>query len=135
VPADLGSILLGSDPSAFLCDGTFYYRHNEHKRGHDDCQHPEHIEVGKRRRLLLSQVCERLQSQLLRGDRIAGLLQERFGNLIKGGMRRRVERIKRFAKAEAVELVTTLLASPTISTTRGQMACPGPMSRFISDIQ
>jgi hypothetical protein len=99
VPPYLSSILLGSDPSAFLCDGTFYHRHNEHKRGHDDGRHPEHIELGERRRLLLSQVCERLQSQLVRGDRIAGLLQERFGNLIKDGTRRRVERIKRFATA------------------------------------
>jgi hypothetical protein len=36
---------------------------------------------------LLAQVCERLQGQLLRGGRIAGLLQERSGSLIKEGTR------------------------------------------------
>src|SRR5271166_14780 len=101
--------LLGSDPSAFLCDGAFHQRHNEHKRDHDNGQHPEHIEVGERRCLLLAQVCERLQGQLLRGSRIAGLLQERSGSLIKEGTRSRVEGIEPFAKTEAVELITALL--------------------------
>jgi hypothetical protein len=79
-----GLVLLGSDPSAFLCDGALHQQYNEHKRDHDDGQHPEHIEVGERRCLLLAQVCERLQGRLLRGDRISVLLQQRSGNLIKG---------------------------------------------------
>src|ERR1700733_5941486 len=101
--------LFASNPSAFLCDGAFHQQHNEHKRGHDNGQHTEDIEVGERRCLLLAQVCERLQGQLLRGDRIAGLLQERSGSLIKEGTCSRVEGIEPFAKTEAVELVTALL--------------------------
>jgi hypothetical protein len=42
---------------------------------------------------LLAQVCERLQGQLLCGDRIAGLLQKRSESLIKEGTRSRVEGI------------------------------------------
>ena len=52
----LGSILLGSDPGAFLCDGAFHQQHDEHQRDHHNGQHPEHIEVGERRCLLLAQV-------------------------------------------------------------------------------
>jgi hypothetical protein len=106
VPPYLGSTLLASDPSPFLRDGAFHQQHNEHKRDHDNGQHPEHVEVGERRCLLLAQVGERLQRQLLRGDRIAGLLQERSGSLIKEGTRSRIEGIEPFAKAEAMELVT-----------------------------
>jgi hypothetical protein len=101
--------LLGSGPSAFLCDGALHQQHNEHKRDHDNGQHPEYIEVGERRCLLLAQVCERLQGQLLRGDRIAGLLQERPGSLMKEGARSQIEGIEPFAKTQAVELVTALL--------------------------
>ena len=72
---------LAPDPGALLRDGAFHQQHNEHKCHHDNGQHPEHIEVGERRCLLLAQVRERLQGQLLRGDRIAGLLQERPGCL------------------------------------------------------
>jgi hypothetical protein len=104
-----GLVLLGSDPSAFLCDGAFHQQYNKLKRDHDNGQHSEHIEAGGRRYLLLAQVCERLQGQLLHGDRIAGLLHERSGSLIKEGTRSRVERIERFAKTEAVELITALL--------------------------
>ena len=46
------------------------------------------VEIGKRRCLLLAQVFERLQGQLLRGDRIAGLLQERRRSLIEEGTAR-----------------------------------------------
>jgi hypothetical protein len=38
--------LLASDPSALLCDGAFHQQHNEHKRDHDNGQHPEYIEVS-----------------------------------------------------------------------------------------
>jgi hypothetical protein len=90
-----------SSPNAFLRDGAFHHQHNEHKRDHDNGQHPEHIEVGQHRCLLLPQVCKRLQRQLLRGNRIAGLLQERSGRLIKEGTCRLVEGIERFAKTQA----------------------------------
>jgi hypothetical protein len=89
VPPYFGSMLPGSDPSAFLCDGAFHQQNNEHKRDHANGQHPEHIEVGERRCLLLAQVCERLQGQLLRSDRVARLLQKRSGSLIKEGTRSR----------------------------------------------
>ncbi|MBV9220376.1 MAG: hypothetical protein JO366_10960 [Methylobacteriaceae bacterium] len=54
----------------------FHQQYNENNCDHDNRKHPEHIEAGERRCLLLAQLCERLQGQLLRGDRIAGLLQE-----------------------------------------------------------
>jgi hypothetical protein len=58
---------------------------------------------------LLPQICQRLQGELPSGDRIAGLLQERCGSLIKEGMRSPVEGVQGLAKAEAVELVAALL--------------------------
>ena len=47
--------LLGSDPGTLLGDGTLHQQHTEHERDHDNRQHPEHIEVGERRRLLRAQ--------------------------------------------------------------------------------
>src|SRR5271169_1702225 len=95
--------LLGADPSAFLCDGAFHQQHNEHKRDHDNGQHPEHIEVGERRCLLLAQ---QLALQTL-----ANLREQQASALayFDEGTRSRIEGIEPFAKAEAVELVTALL--------------------------
>ena len=52
---------------------------------------------------------QRLQRELLRRDRIAGLPQERSGYLVQKATRRHVERIEPFAKTQTMELVTTLL--------------------------
>src|SRR5262249_60086754 len=64
---------------------------------------------SKCRCLLLAQILERLQGQLLCGNRIAGLLQERCPSLIEEGTRSRVERIERLAEPQRVKLVTALL--------------------------
>jgi hypothetical protein len=95
--------------TAFLSHRTFHEEHQEgnHKRqyGH----HPKRVEIGKGRCLLMAQIFERLQSQLLRSHRIAGLLQERVPSLLKEGSHSRVERIEGLAKPQGVKLITPLL--------------------------
>src|SRR5262249_21636806 len=50
-----------------------------------------------------------LPGELLRGNRIAGLLQERCPSLLEEGIHSRVERIEGLAKPQGVKLVTALL--------------------------
>jgi phospholipid transport system substrate-binding protein len=58
---------------------------------------------------LLAQVLKCLQGQLLRGDRIAGLLKEQTLGVIEEGICSRIKGIERFNEPEAVELVAALL--------------------------
>jgi hypothetical protein len=50
------------------------YQERDRKRQHG--HHPKAVEIGKRRRLLLTQVFEFLPGELLGRDRIGGLLKE-----------------------------------------------------------
>ena len=59
--------------------------------------------------VLLSQILERLPGELLRGGRIAGLLQKYSASLIEEGNHISVERIEGLTKPQGVKLVTALL--------------------------
>ena len=115
------AMLFGPDPHAFLRHGAFHQQHHEHERECDNGQHTEHVEVGESRCLLATQIRGCLQGQLLRGNRVARLLQERPGSVIKEGTRSCIERIKIFAEPQAMELLTTLLQR---LSQRGPYAAP-----------
>jgi len=72
-------------------------------------QQPKDVEIRKGGCLLLAQILECLPGQLLRGNWIAGLLQEQRPSLIEEGSHSRVERIEGLAKPQRVKLVTALL--------------------------
>src|SRR6516162_3630386 len=83
------------------------YQERDRKRQHGD--HPKAVEIGKRRRLLLTQVFEFLPSELLRRDWIGGLLKEERLCVREEGIGCRVEGIEVLAKTQSMELVTPLL--------------------------
>src|SRR5262249_41211573 len=72
-------------------------------------QQQKDIEISECRCLLLTQILERLQGQLLRSNRIAGLLQEPSPRLLEEGNYSLVERIEGLAKPQGVKLVTAFL--------------------------
>ena len=67
---------LAADARAFLGHRTFHQQHHRHERERKRAQQPKDIEIGQCGCLLLAQILECLPRQLLRGSRIAGLLQE-----------------------------------------------------------
>ena len=79
-------------------------RHHKRQRG----RHPKGIEIRQRRRLLLTQVVELLRSQLLGGDRIAGLLKEERLSLREEGIGGGIEGIEILAEPQGVKLITPL---------------------------
>src|SRR6516162_2995341 len=83
------------------------YQERDRKRQHSD--HPKAVEIGKRRRLLLTQVFEFLPSELLRRDWIGGLLEEERPCVREEGIGCRVEGIEILAETQRVELITPLL--------------------------
>src|SRR6516162_4851834 len=97
-----------TDVSAFLSHRTFHNQHQKRDRKRQHGRHPKGVEIGKRRRLLLAQILERLPGQLLRSHRIAGLLQEHSSRLLEEGTNSRVERIEGLAKPQNVKLITPL---------------------------
>ena len=66
--------LLMADVSAFLSHRTFHKQYQECDRKGQHGDHPKDVEIGKRRRLLLTHIFELLPSQLLQRNRIGGLL-------------------------------------------------------------
>src|SRR5208282_5269857 len=94
--------------TAFLSHRTFHKQYRERDRKRQYGHHPKGVEIGKRRRLLLAQILERLPGQLLRGNRIAGLLQERSPRLLEERSHSRVEGIEGFAKPQDVKLIAPL---------------------------
>ena len=71
------------------------------KSAHSTC-------IGKRRRLLLTQVFEFLPSELLSRDRICGLLKEKRPRVREEGIGGRIEGIEVLAETQRVELITPL---------------------------
>ena len=94
---------------AFFCDGAFHEEHEEDERGRDHSKDEEAVEIGERGGLLLAQIVEGLQRHLVRGDGIAGLLEETRLDLREIGIHGRIERIEIFAEAQAVELIAPFL--------------------------
>src|SRR5262249_51667999 len=72
-------------------------------------QHEKDIEISKCRCLLLAQILECSPGELLRSNRIAGLLQKHSSSLLQEGTNSGVERIEELAKPQGVKLVTALL--------------------------
>ena len=50
-----------SNTSSLLGHRAFHNQHHRHEHEHHNCQHPEHIEIGKGGSLLVTQVLECLQ--------------------------------------------------------------------------
>ena len=100
-----GSNTLSRATSSYLL-AYEQHRERDHERQHG--RHPEGVEIGKRSRLLLTQVFELPHRQLLRGGWIAGLLdEERLSTREKvacGG----AERIKMLAEPQGVKLIAPL---------------------------
>src|ERR1700677_489340 len=103
------SASFGTGASGFLSHRAFHEQHRErnHKRKHGD--HPKGVEIGERRRLLLTQILECLRGQLLRSYRIACLPQERSLRLPEERSHSWVERIEELTKSKDVKLITPLL--------------------------
>jgi hypothetical protein len=95
--------------SASLSHRTFHKQYQECDRKRQHGAHPKAVEIGKRRRLLLTQIFEFLPSELLRRDRIGGLLKEERPCVREEGIRGRVEGIEILAETQRVELITPLL--------------------------
>src|SRR5215471_5164309 len=100
---------LVTDVSASLGHRPFHQQHHgyQHQRHHG--QHQKNIEISKCRCLLLAQILECLPGELLRSNRIAGLLQEHSPSLLEERSYSRVERIEGLAEPQGVKLVTALL--------------------------
>src|SRR6516165_3080317 len=98
-----------SDARASLSNRALHQQDNWHKRQHDHGKHPEAVEIGKGRRLLLTQIVECLQGQLLRGDRIARLLKEHRTCSVGERLHRRIEGVEILTKPKVVELLTVLM--------------------------
>ena len=101
--------LLGGDVRAFFCDGTFHKEHEENERGGKDAEDEETVKISECGCLLLAQIIQGLQRHLVRGDRIAGLLEKARLDLREVGVHGRIERIEIFPKPQAVELVAAFL--------------------------
>ena len=87
----LSSWLFGCDMLALLGGRAF---HNKDQERQPDCDHgkdQESVEVGKRRGLLFPEIFERLQSHLVGGSRISGLLEKGSVRLVKIGIHGGVE--------------------------------------------
>lgn len=94
--------------TAFLGHRAFHEDDAERDRKGQHGHHPKGVEKGERRRLLLVQVFELPPGELLRGDRIAGLLKEERLSPREEGIDGRVERIEGLAKSKDVKLITPL---------------------------
>src|SRR5262249_774955 len=98
-----------TDARALLTHRPFHQQHPGHKHERPRGRQPKDIEISQRGCLLLAQILDRLQGQLLRGNWIAGLLQEHSPSLLEERSYSRVERIEGLAKPQDVKLVTALL--------------------------
>jgi hypothetical protein len=78
-----GFTSFATDVGAFLGHRAFHQQHQWHKHDRHHGRQQKHIEISQRGCLLLEQILKCLQGQLLRGDWIAGLLQEQRPSLIE----------------------------------------------------
>src|SRR5262249_22583682 len=74
-----------TDASAFLSHRTFHQQHHGHQHHRHHGQHEKDIEISKCRCLLLAQILECSPGELLRSNRIAGLLQKHSSSLLQEG--------------------------------------------------
>ena len=95
--------------STFLSHRTFHqqYQERDHERQYGD--HPKAVEIGKRRRLLLTQVFEFMPRELLSRDRIGGVLKEERPRVREEGIGCRIEGIELLAETQCVKLIAPLL--------------------------
>jgi hypothetical protein len=98
-----------ADTRAFLGHRGFHQKNEERRREHDNGEQPEAVEIGQRRCLLVAQILQRLPCQLLRGNRISGLLEETRLRLLKERLRSRIERIEGLAQPQRMELLPSFL--------------------------
>ena len=95
--------------SPLLCHGTLHEEHQKDERGPHHGAHPEHVEVGQRRGLLLAEVVQHLYGHLPRLGRIAGVLQEESMPPIQERVHVGVQRCKTVAQPRKVELLAAFL--------------------------
>ena len=126
--------LLPPDELPLLGHGALHQEHEEHEPQAQDGEQPEDVEVGQGRRLLLTEIVQRLEGHLLRPGRIARLLQEVGLTLTEEGLHVRVQRAEVLAHAGQVELLAPLLddlvdrhahAAPLVAE-QGEQADRGP---------
>src|SRR5262245_12501143 len=98
-----------TDARALLSHRTFHQQHHGHKHERHRGRQQKDIEISQRGCLLLAQILECLPGELLRSNRIAGLLQEHSPSLLEERSYSRVERIEGLAEPQGVKLVTALL--------------------------
>ena len=94
---------------ALLGDRALHQQYQNNKRRRQDGAHPEDIEEGERRGLLLAEVVERLDRQLLRAGRVAGPLLEELAGLLQKRLDMGVQRAQVLAEAGEVELLARVL--------------------------
>jgi hypothetical protein len=80
--------LFGSDLGVFCRDRAFHEENEHDERDGNDSKDKEYVKVGEGRRLLFAQIGESLQGHLLRGDRLAGLLEKKWLCLLEVGIYR-----------------------------------------------
>src|SRR5262249_51780970 len=90
-------VSFSTDAGAFPGHRGFQREHQGHKHERQHGREEKDIEISQRGCLLLAQILQCLPGQLLRGNGIAGLLQELRPRLIEEGVHRRVEGIEGFA--------------------------------------
>src|SRR6516164_1802245 len=104
-----GHALLRADVGALLGYRAFHQQYQDDEGHTHDGRHPEDVEVGQRRPLLLAQSVEGQHGLLMRPSRVATLLIEERPTLRDEGVNRRVEGVEELAYPRQVELLAALL--------------------------
>jgi hypothetical protein len=125
-----------ADTRPFLGHRTSHQEDEERRREHDNGEQPETIEIRQCRCLLVAQILQRLPRQLLRGNRISGLLQEARLRLLKKGLHGRIKRIEGLPVAAygiapgvlagfaaQLRLIVKCASKPRESTSKGRWLC------------
>src|SRR5215468_1899199 len=105
----LRSDLFRPNMGALFSYRAFHEQHQERHHQRQDGRHPEDVEVGQRRRLLLAEFRESLYGHLLRPGRIPGLLVENGSGLLQKSSHVLVEGVEELAHARKVELFASFL--------------------------